>query len=384
LCRDATRPQVDPLDGAIAGISRPALVLENLALRQQLAVATRGGRRPRFRDADRMFWIALRQVWSDWAASLAIVKPATVIAWHRRAYRAYWRHLSRKPGRPRTKAQLRELIAQMVNENRWGAPRIHGELLTLGFRVSERTVSRYLRACRPQRPPGTSWKTFLSNHRDVLAALDFFTVPTVTFQLLYVLLVIQHHRRKVLYVNVTPHPTSAWVRQQLREAFPFTEVPRYLLMDNDSIFSAEVDRTLAAMNLTPMRTSFQSPWQNGVAERWVGTCRRELLDHVIVLDEAHLRRLLSEFLAYYHDDRTHLALGKAPPTDAPCLRGHRPAPESSHCRVSAACITVTPGEKLREDCGWNFGERQLLAGEEHRHRNEQEDRVRGPRRHHWR
>jgi putative transposase len=295
--------------------SRRVVVLENLALRQQLAIAVRSGRRPKLVAVDRAFWIALRQVWTDWSASLAIVKPATVVAWHRRAYRTYWRHLCRKPGRPRTDEEPRELIARMVKENRWGAPRIHGELLKLGFRVSERTVSRYVRALRPRRPAGTSWMTFLTNHRDVLAAMDFFTVPTVTFRLLYVLLVIQHCRRKVLHVNVTPHPTSAWVRQQLREAFPFDQVPRYLLMDHDSIFSAEVVQAVTGMQIEPLRTSVQSPWQNGVAERWVGTCRRELLDHVIVLDEAHLRRLLFEFLDYYHNDRTHLALGKDPPCE---------------------------------------------------------------------
>jgi len=294
---------------------RHAVVLEDLALRQQLAVATHGGRRPRLSDADRAFWVALRQVWADWAASLAIVKPATVVAWHRRAYRAYWRRISRKRGRPKTNAQLRDLIRRMVTENGWGAPRIHGELLKLGFRVSERTVSRYVRACRTKEPPGRSWKSFLNNHREVLAAMDFFTVPTVTFRLLYVLLVIQHRRRKILHFNVTAHPTAAWVGQQLREAFPLEGAPQYLLMDNDSIFAAEVERTLAAMNVASMRTSFQSPWQNGVAERLVGTCRRELLDHVIVLNEAHLRRLLSEFLDYYHQDRTHLSLSKDPPCE---------------------------------------------------------------------
>jgi putative transposase len=257
-------------------------------------------------------------------------RGTTVVAWHRRAFRAYWRHLSRKPGRPRTDAQLRELLRRMVNENRWGAPRIHGELLKLGFRVSERTVSRYVRACRPRQPSGTSWKTFVDNHREVLAAMDFFAVPTVTFRLLYVLLVIQHRRRKILHVNVTPHPTSAWVRQQLREAFPFDERPRYLLMDHDSIFSVEVAHSLTGMQIEPLRTSVQSPWQNGVAERWVGTCRRELLDHVVVLNEDHLRRLLGEFLDYYHNDRTHLSLGKDPPCErAVC------APPSATARVAS-------------------------------------------------
>jgi putative transposase len=293
--------------------SRQALVLDNLALRQQLAtLAHRGGRRPRLGPLDRVFWVALRAVWTAWATSLAIVKPATVIAWHRRAYRVYWRRLSRPLGRPRTNAQVRDLIRRMVTENQWGAPRIHGELLKLGFRVSERTVSRYLRTSRPRRPSGASWQTFLDNRREVLAAMDFFTVPTLTFRLLYVLLVIQYDRRRVLHVNVTANPTAAWVSQQLREAFAVA--PRYLLLDRDAIFSAAVCCVLRHLEVRPVRTSFQSPWQNGVAERWVGSCRRELLDHVMVLNEQHLRRLLQEFLEYYHHERTHLALGKDPPT----------------------------------------------------------------------
>lgn len=168
-------------------------MLDNLALRQQLAALAHGGRRPRLVTVDRLFWVALREVWADWSTALAIARPATVVAWHRRAYRAYWQRISRRSGRPRIDGQLRELIARMVRENRWGAPRIHGELVKLGFRVSERTVSRYVRLARPRRPSGTSWKTFLANHREVLIAMDFFTVPTLTFRLLYVLFIINRH-----------------------------------------------------------------------------------------------------------------------------------------------------------------------------------------------
>jgi transposase InsO family protein len=294
--------------------SRRSLVLENLALRQQLATLSHHGRRPKLVTVDRLFWVALRELWPGWVNALTIVKPATVVDWHRRAFRTYWRHVSRKQGRPPIDAGLRELIERMVKENRWGAPRIHGELLKLGFRVSERTVSRYVRLAQPRRPPSTTWKTFLANHREVLAAMDFFVVPTVTFRLLYVLLVIQHDRRNVLHVNVTAHPTAVWVIQQLREAFPFETAARLLLLDRDSIFSTEVCDALRRIGVQPVRTADQSPWQNGVAERWIGTCRRELLDHVIVLNEEHLRRLLQEFLAYYHADRTHLSLGKDPPS----------------------------------------------------------------------
>ena len=305
--------------------SRQALVLENLALRQQLATVMHGRRRPQLLHVDRLFWVALGDLWPDWRSVLAIVKPGTVVAWHRRAYRRYWRRVSRTRGRPRIDTNLRQLIERMVKENRWGAPRIHGELLRLGFRVSERTVSRYVRRARPRQVPGTSWKTFLDNHREVLVAMDLFLVPTVTFRLLYVLLVIQHHRRQVLHVNVTAHPTAAWVMRQIREAFPFETAARFLLLDRDSIFSAEVCDTVRRIGVQPLRTAYHSPWQNGVAERWIGTCRRELLDHVIVLNEKHLRRLLRQFLAYYHDDRTHLALGK----DAPMLRPASPRPSAT-------------------------------------------------------
>src|SRR4030095_10087167 len=169
-------------------------------------------------SVDRLFWVALRQLWPDWSRPLAIVQPATVVAWHRRALRVYWRRISRNQGRPRIDAKLRELIERMVRQNRWGAPRIHGELLKLGYQVSEHTVSRYVRAVRTRRSPGTSWKTFLDNHREVLAAMDFFVVPTLTFRLLYVLLVIEHDRRKVLHLNITAHANYAWVMQQLRAA----------------------------------------------------------------------------------------------------------------------------------------------------------------------
>src|SRR5262249_24656042 len=204
----------------------------------------------------------------DWNKVLAIVRPTTVVAWHRRTFRVYWRRISRKQGRPRIDHTLRELIERMVRENRWGAPRIHGELLKLGFRVAERTVSRYVRRARPRQVPGASWKTFLDNHRELLVALDFFIVPTVTFRLLYVLLVVQHHRRRqVLHVNVTTYPTAAWVMHQLREAFSFETAARLLLLDHDSIFSAAVYDILRRIGVRPLQTAWHSPWQNGVDER---------------------------------------------------------------------------------------------------------------------
>lgn len=215
------------------------------------------------------------------------------MSWHRAEFRIIWRWKSRKrAGRPSLKPDLRDLIHRMASENpRWGAPRIHGELLKLGFRVSERTVQRYL----PKRPAppgaGQSWRTFLANHRDHLAAMDFFVVPTWSFRMLYGLAILRHGRREIVHLAVTAHPTAAWVKQQLREAFPFDDAPRYLIFDRDVIFGA-VKGFIASMGIQLKVTSFRSPWQNGAMERFVGSLRRDLLDHVLVRDEAHLLRLL--------------------------------------------------------------------------------------------
>jgi hypothetical protein len=305
--------------------SRHALLLENLVLRQQLAVLAESARRPPITPLDRLFWVGLRHACRSWRDLVVIVQPETVVAWHRALWRGYWRLVSRRRrGRPRASAELRALIRRMATENRWGAPRMHGELSKLGFRVSERTISRYLRTLRPRgERGGQSWKTFLSDHRDVLAAMDFLVVPTATFRLLYVLVILHHDRRRVLHCNVSAHPTSAWVCQQLRAAFPGdVEPPKYLLMDRDAIFSKRVSATVKSFGVKPLRTGFQSPWHNGACERLIGSIRRELLDHVIVLGARHLRRLLRDYVAYYHADRTHLALDK----DAPHRRAVEPRP----------------------------------------------------------
>jgi putative transposase len=201
----------------------------------------------------------------------------------------------------------------MALNNSWGAPRIHGELRMLGFDVSERTVSRYLRRLHRRPAPQQRWLTFLRNHRELIAAMDLFVVFTVTFRLLYVLFIIRHGRREIVHFNVTEHPTAAWVVQQLREAFPFDTAPSYFIFDRDSIFSVDVARAINLLGAKPTRSAYRSPWQNGTAERWVGSARRELLDHVIVLNEVHLRRLHGGYIAHYHDDRTHCGLGKETP-----------------------------------------------------------------------
>jgi transposase InsO family protein len=210
--------------------------------------------------------------------------------------------------------EVRELIFRMVNENKtWGAPRIHGELKMLGYDVSERSVLRWMRKAPRDPEPAKQWTTFLNNHREAIAAMDFFTLPTLTFGVLYCFFVIAHERRRILHWNVTKQPTSAWVVQQLREAFPYDSAPGYLIFDRGTNFNEEVIDTVKSFGIQSKRTSFRSPWQNGVAERWIENCRRELLDHVIVLNRRHLKRLINEYVRYYNEDRTHLGLDKQTP-----------------------------------------------------------------------
>jgi transposase InsO family protein len=246
-----------------------------------------------------------------------IVHPETVIRWHRAGFKVYWKWLSRHRaavGRKCVSKEVRELIFRMVAENRtWGAPRIHGELRMLGFAVSERTVLRWMQKVPRNPEPAKRWAVFLTNHREAIAAMDFFTMPTLTFGVLYCFFVITHDRRRILHCNVTRHPTSAWACQQLREAFPYDMQSKYLIFDRATNFSDEVASTIKSFGIEPKRTSFRSPWQNGVAERFVGSCRRDLLDHVIVLNERHLKRLMTEYVRYYHADRTHLGLEKQTP-----------------------------------------------------------------------
>lgn len=308
-------------------VPRHRLALEAAALRQQLAVFKRKQPRPKLSRADRLFWTALRRLYSGWADAVILVKPETVVSWHRAGFRLFWRWRSQQPGRPKVTQEIRELIRRMKAENPgWGAPRIHGELLQLGFEVSEPTVSRYLQRLKRRCDEGKAkrWLAFLNNHREVIAAFDFFTVPTLKFRTLYCFFVIEHGRRRILHFNCTEHPTGNWIVQQLREALPLPCPYRYVLFDRDAKFGNEVVEFLTASGIKPIRTSVRSPWQNGIAERWVGSARRELVDHVIPLNEHHLRRLGREYLAYYHQDRTHIGLAKTTPASRPierCLNG---------------------------------------------------------------
>jgi putative transposase len=292
-------------------LSRSQLVLENLALRQQLAVLSRERPRPTLRRRDRLFWVCLSKLWSGWRSALVLVQPQTVIRWHQQGFRLWWRWRSRntRVGRPPLDKDIRVLIGQMVRDNpTWGAPRIQAELHLLGHDVAEATVAKYMKRSRHDKPPSQSWKVFLKNHVGTMASMDFFVVPTATFRLLYVLVILSHDRRRVVHFNVTESPSAMWVAQQLREAFPFDTAPSYLIHDRDSIFGDVVRRCLASLNVEEVVTAPHSPWQNPYCERIVGTLRRELLDHVIVVNERHLYRLLSSYLTYYHQARPHMSL----------------------------------------------------------------------------
>jgi putative transposase len=246
--------------------TRSSPALEILALRQQLSGLKRKNPRPRLSLWDQAFWVFLRRVWSRWAEVLEVVKPETVIPWHHAGFRLYWWFLSRRrvKGRPEISAEVRCVVERMAKEYlTWGPPRIHGELLKLGFDISERTVSRYLLRVGRNRDPRKLWLVFLRNHRQVIAAMDFSTVPTATFRVLYCFFVISHSRRKILHFNATEYPTSPWVGQQLREVYPDDTAPRYLILDRDRKYEGEATEVLQSLRSELVRISYQSPWQNG-------------------------------------------------------------------------------------------------------------------------
>jgi putative transposase len=303
---------------------RTELAREDLALRQQLAALCRSTPRPRLRPTDRAFWLLLSRVWSRWTDALIVVKPDTVVRWHRAGFRLFWRWKSRarRPAESDVSAEVKQLIRQMATANKtWGAPRIHGELLKLGIDIGERSVSR-LMPPRPGKPPSQTWRTFLDNHVGSLASIDFFTVPTATFRILFVFFILRHDRRRVVHFNLTEEPGAAWTAQQIIEAFPENTAPKHMIRDRDGIYGEQFRSRVEGMGIEQVLTTPRSPWQNPYAERLVGSVRRECLDHVIALGERHLRRILKSYFAYYHGARTHLSLGK----DAPEPRAvQRPA-----------------------------------------------------------
>src|SRR5881398_2388703 len=289
------------------------LALENLALRQQVAVWKVRQPRPQLRATDRLFWLVLSRLWKNWRSSLQVVRPETVVRWHRQGFRRYWAWKSRhRRGRPAIGREVRDLIRRMSRANPlWGAPRIHGELLKLGLTVSQATVSKYM--VRPRRPPSQAWRTFLKNHAPDLIALDLFTVPTATFRVLFVLVILTHSRRRLVHFNVTEHPTAEWTARQLLETCALEEGPRYLIRDRDQVYGERFSRQAKALGIREAVIAPRSPWQNAYAERVIGSIRRECLDHVVVIGERHLREILTKYVDYYNGTRTHLSLSKDAP-----------------------------------------------------------------------
>jgi transposase InsO family protein len=298
--------------------SRAVLQAEILVLRHQLNVLRRKSpKKPAFGNLDRLVFAGLYALSPTVLDALAILKPETVIGWHRAGFRAYWRWKSRpRGGRPTVPAEVRGLIRQMSIANPlWGAPRIHGELLKLGIDVGQTTVAKYM--AKRKRPPSQGWKTFLRNHANAVASMDLFVVPTASFRLLYGLLILQHGRRELLWFGVTANPSAQWIAQQLTEAYGWREPPRYLVRDRDSAYGVDFLRRVEAMGIRDRPTSPRSPWQNGYAERLIGSIRRDCLDHVIIFGERQLRHLLHSYQQYYNEARTHLSLHK----DTPLPRG---------------------------------------------------------------
>ena len=294
--------------------SRARLIVEIVLLRHQLQIAKRKApKRLHLTGADRLIFVWLYRLWPSLLATIIIVKPETVLRWHRAGFRAFWRWKSRsRGGRPTISTDVRKLIRQMSLDNHlWGAPRVHGELLKLGIDVAQATVAKYM--VRHRGPPSQGWRTFLRNHVSEIVAIDLLTVPTIGFKLLFGLVILKLDRRSLVWMNVTANPTAEWIAHQLTEAFPWEDAPAYLIRDRDASYGRIFVERLRSMGIRDRPIAPRSPWQNGHAERLIGSIRRECLDHVVVFGEGHLRRVLRRYAEYYNTVRMHLSLNKDAP-----------------------------------------------------------------------
>jgi putative transposase len=360
--------------------SRAALAAENLALRQQVAVLQRSVKRPRLDRRDRIFWVWLSRLWRGWRSTLIVIQPETVIRWHRPGFRLYWRWRSRgRCGRPKLDAEIRALIRRMSRDNpTWGRRRIRSEPHLLGYEVGELTVAKYM--VRGRKPPSQGWRVFLNNHSRETAAIDFFTVPTVNFRILIYFLVLHHHRRTVIHFNVTSHPTQRWTAQQIVEAFPYDTAPRYVLRDRDRIYGSYFGNRVRGMGIEEVLIAPRSPRQSPFVERLIGSIRRECLDHVLVINEAHLRRVLREYFTYIPRvtappvprwQRSPAARDRA--TESGADRGRAPGrwspppistrrASSGSLRVSGSATTRPVGQRSNQRSGRKACRRIRIAG----------------------
>jgi transposase InsO family protein len=301
--------------------TKARLEAEIIMLRHQVNVLRRRvPSKPKLAMADRLLFVWLYRLFPSVLNAIAIVRPETIIRWHRTGFRLYWRWKSRsRGGRPKVPMEIRRLIREMSLANRlWGAPRIHGELLKLGIEVAQSTVAKYM--AKNGRGRSQTCKAFLHNHAAGIAAMDFLVVPTIGLKLLFVLVILRHQRRRLISLTVTINPTAEWIAHQITDAFPWNEAPAHLIRDRDASFGNAVTRRLAAMGIRDHPTAVRSPWQNGHAERLIGSIRRECLDHIVVFGEAHLRRVPATYTSYYNELRTHLSLSKDSPGYRPVQR----------------------------------------------------------------
>jgi putative transposase len=312
-----TPPSISLVLGSIHDLTRskPQLVIENALLRQQLIVLNRSVKRPRLTRADRALFILLTSRVQRWKDALLIVKPETVLRWHRAGFRLFWKRKSRTYSRqPKLAAETITLIKEMATNNRlWGAERIQGELLKLHIKVAKRTIQRYIHQARPPRLPGQTWGTFLRNHANDIWACDFLQLHDLFFQTLFAFFITELGSRRIVHVGVTRTPTDEWTAQQLREATPFGAAPKYLIRDNDAKYGPHFDAVARGTSITVLRTPIKAPRANAICERLLGSVRRECLDHIMIVSEAHLRRVLKEYVVYFNRSRPHQGIDQRVP-----------------------------------------------------------------------
>jgi putative transposase len=312
--------------------SKSELVAENALLRQQLIILRRQVKRPACTKTDRMLLVLLARIVRTWKQALLIVQPETLLRWHRQGFQLYWKYKSRAVSlKPRLSQETISLIQAMARDNRlWGAERIRGELLKLGIHVCKRTIQKYMRAVRTTKPRGQTWATFLQNHTKDIWACDFLQVPDLFFRSLFAFFVIDLHSRRVIHVGATRSPTDAWTAQQLREATPFGQGPKYLIHDRDSKFGSRFARVAATSGIKLLKTPYHTPRANAICERFQGSVRRECLDHLLILQEKQLHRVLHAYVAYFNQARPHQGIGQQIPEQ----------------KAGSSCATTPKGSKV--------------------------------------